>query len=172
MGCVNTFANVIIHCMSESISIHRGTKEEKYASLLPQLRALIQGETDLTANLANITAALKEQFGWLWTGFYLVKGRELILGPFQGPVACTRIGMGRGVCGAAWEKKEAVVIPDVSKFPGHIACSALSRSEIVIPAIRNGKVVAVLDIDSELPDSFDGTDRRYLCELVDSITFE
>ena len=158
--------------MTESISIHAGTKEEKYLSLLPQLKALIQGETDPTANLANIAAALREQFGWLWTGFYLVKGEELVLGPFQGPVACTRIGMGRGVCGTAWERKEAIVIPDVSKFPGHIACSAMSRSEIVVPAVRNGKVVAVLDVDSELPDHFDAIDERYLTALVASISFE
>ncbi|HOW88794.1 MAG TPA: GAF domain-containing protein [Elusimicrobiales bacterium] len=157
--------------MAEDLSIRSGTKEEKYLSLLPQLKALTSGETDLTANLANITAALKEQFGWLWTGFYLVRGDELVLGPFQGPVACTRIARGRGVCGAAWARKETILVPDVSKFPGHIACSSRSRSEIVVPALRDGEVVAVLDIDSELPGDFDETDRRYLRAIVEGVEF-
>jgi L-methionine (R)-S-oxide reductase len=157
--------------MAEGISFGSGTKEEQYGALLPQIQALTRGESDLVANLANIAAALKQQFGWLWVGFYLVKGDELVLGPFQGPVACTRIGRGRGVCGAAWEKKEAVLVPDVALFPGHIACSARSRSEIVIPALRGGAVVAVLDIDSEAPGAFDETDRRRLGELVAGIDF-
>lgn len=157
--------------MAEDLSIRSGTKEEKYLSLLPQLKALTRDETDLTANLANITAALKEQFGWLWTGFYLVRGDELVLGPFQGPVACTRIARGRGVCGAAWARKETILVPDVSKFPGHIACSSRSRSEIVVPVLRDGEVVAVLDIDSELPEDFDETDGRYLRAIVDGVEF-
>lgn len=155
--------------MTEDLSLHTGTKAEKYRALLPQIKALTAGETDLVANLANITAALKQQFGWLWTGFYLVRGEELVLGPFQGPVACARIRKGQGVCGTAWQRMETILVPDVAKFPGHIACSSLTRSEIVVPVIRNGKVVAVLDIDSELPDHFDGTDERFLRELADGI---
>src|SRR5215471_7047336 len=135
--------------MAEDLHVTQGTKEEQYKSLLPQIRGLLEGETDLIANLANVAAALKEQFNWLWVGFYLVKNNELVVGPFQGPVACTRIKKGRGVCGTAWEKSETIIVPDVEKFPGHIACSSLSRSEIVIPIIREGKVLGVLDVDSE-----------------------
>lgn len=152
--------------MSEDLEIHQGTKEEQYQSLLPQIQSLIQGEPDLIANLANITAALKAQFNWLWTGFYLVKENELVLGPFQGPIACTRIRKGRGVCGTSWEKAETLVVPDVEKFPGHIACSSLSRSEIVVPLIADGAVWGVLDVDSELPDHFDATDQRFLEAIV------
>jgi GAF domain-containing protein len=152
--------------MSEDLHLHLGTKEEQYQSLLPQIQALIQGEPDLIANLANITAALKAQFNWLWTGFYLVKADELVLGPFQGPIACTRIRQGRGVCGTSWEKAETLVVPDVEKFPGHIACSSLSRSEIVVPLIANGTVWGVLDVDSELPEYFDATDQQYLEAIV------
>jgi GAF domain-containing protein len=123
---------------------------------------LLEGEDDTVANLANVAAALKEQFGWWWVGFYLVKGDELVLGPFQGPVACTRIRKGRGVCGSAWEQGQTLIVPDVEKFPGHIACSSLSRSEIVVPLIRNGQVVGVLDADSEHPDHYDTTDAKYL----------
>jgi GAF domain-containing protein len=157
--------------MTEDIPIYTGTKAEKYSALLPQLKALTAGETDLIANLANITAALKEQFGWLWAGFYLVREEELVLGPFQGPVACTRIRRGRGVCGAAWQRMETVLVPDVTKFPGHIACNSLSRSEIVVPVIRNGKVIAVFDADSEKPDHFDETDKQYLGEMLGDIAF-
>ena len=132
---------------------------------------LLEGETDLIANLANIAAALKEQFNWLWVGFYLVKNEELVVGPFQGPVACTRIKKGRGVCGKSWAEARTLIVPDVEKFPGHIACSSLSRSEIVVPVIRNNEVVAVLDVDSEMTDHFDTTDEKYLNQVVDEITF-
>ncbi|WP_423735555.1 GAF domain-containing protein [Chitinophaga caseinilytica] len=152
--------------MAEDLQIIQGTKAEQYEALLPQIKALITGERDLTANLANISAALKEQFGWLWVGFYLVKDGELVLGPFQGPVACTRIRKGRGVCGAAWERAETLVVPDVEAFPGHIACSSLSRSEIVVPLLVNGEVMGVLDVDSVDLDTFDETDKRYLEEIV------
>ena len=152
--------------MAEDLNIVSGSKTEKYQSLLPQIKALLEGEPDVVANLANVTAALKEQFGWLWTGFYLVKGQELVLGPFQGPVACTRIKYGRGVCGSSWEQARTLIVPDVEKFPGHIACSSLSRSEIVVPLIRNGAVAAVLDVDSEHLDQFDEVDARYLEEIV------
>lgn len=157
--------------MADDLHIQNGTKEENYITLLPQIKALIEGETDLTANLANISAALKEQFGWLWVGFYLVKVDELVLGPFQGPVACTRIKKGRGVCGTSWASAETLIVKDVEKFPGHIACSSLSKSEIVVPIIRNGKVVAVLDADSEHFGSFDETDKKYLEELIEGILF-
>jgi L-methionine (R)-S-oxide reductase len=152
--------------MAEDLSIIQGTKEEQYQALLPQIKALIEGEPDLIANLANIAAALKEQFGWLWVGFYLVKNEELVLAPFQGPVACTRIRKGRGVCGAAWQQKQTLIVPDVEKFPGHIACSSLSKSEIVVPLIEDNEVTAVLDVDSELLYQFDETDKRYLEEIV------
>ena len=152
--------------MSEDLSIIKGTKEDQYQTLLPQIKALITGEPDLIANLANISAALKEQFGWLWVGFYLVKNEELVLGPFQGPVACTRIKKGRGVCGAAWAQATTLVVADVEKFPGHIACSSLSKSEIVISIIINNEVTGVLDVDSVLLNDFDETDKKYLEEIV------
>jgi GAF domain-containing protein len=152
--------------MAEDLTIIQGTKAEQYHELLPQVKALIEGEPDLIANLANICAALKEQFGWLWVGFYLVKNGELVLAPFQGPVACTRISKGRGVCGNAWQQAKTLMVPDVEKFPGHIACSSLSRSEIVVPVIKNNEVIGVLDADSELLDQFDETDKRYLEEIV------
>src|SRR5678810_271267 len=148
--------------MAEDLLITKGTKEEQYESLLPQIKALLEGEPDLIANLANITGALKEQFNWLWVGFYLVKGDELVLGPFQGPVACTRIRKGKGVCGTSWAKAQTLIVPDVEKFPGHIACSSLSRSEIVVPIIRNNKVIGVLDVDSIEPDQYDNIDQNYL----------
>jgi GAF domain-containing protein len=154
--------------MAETLHIARGSKAEKYRALLPQISSLIKGETDRTANLANVAAALKETFGFFWVGFYLVgKGtkeeEELILGPFQGPVACTRIARGRGVCGTAWERGETVVVPDVERFPGHIACNSASRSEIVVPLTDGGgRVWAVLDIDSDSLDSFDATDQTFL----------
>lgn len=152
--------------MAEDLEITTGSKSDQYENLIPQIAGLLDGEPDLIANLGNIAAALHEQFGWLWVGFYLVKQDELVLGPFQGPVACTRIKKGRGVCGAAWEREETLIVPDVEKFPGHIACSSRSRSEIVIPVIRQGQVVAILDVDSERPDHFDDTDRRYLEQIA------
>ena len=155
--------------MAEDLNIIVGSKDEIYRSLIPQIKALLDGEPDLVANLANITAALKEQFNWLWVGFYLVKKDELVLGPFQGPVACTRIKKGRGVCGNAWQGAKTLIVDDVEKFPGHIACSSLSRSEIVVPVIRNGEVIGVLDVDSEELGCFDETDKKYLEEIVEAI---
>jgi L-methionine (R)-S-oxide reductase len=152
--------------MAEDLLINKGSKEEQYHSVIPQISALIEGEPDLVANLANISAALKEQFGWFWIGFYLVKSDELVLGPFQGPVACTRIQKGRGVCGTSWEKASTLIVADVEKFPGHIACSSLSRSEIVVPLIRDGEVWGVLDVDSDRLNDFDETDRVYLEKIV------
>jgi len=157
--------------MSEDLLIAKGTKEEQYVSLTPQIKALLEGETDLIANLANVVAALKEQFGWLWVGFYMVKKDELVVGPFQGPVACTRIKKGRGVCGSCWEKAETLIVPDVEKFPGHIACSSLSRSEIVVPVMRNKKVIGVLDADSSEYNNFDAIDQKYLEEIISCIHF-
>lgn len=157
--------------MAEDLKIAKGTKAAIYQSLIPQIKALLDGEPDLIANLANVAAALKEQFGWLWVGFYLVKQDELVLGPFQGPVACTRIKKGRGVCGAAWQNANSLIVSDVEKFPGHIACSSLSRSEIVVPLIKDGVVVGVLDVDSELLDQFDETDKKYLEEIIEAIPF-
>jgi L-methionine (R)-S-oxide reductase len=152
--------------MAEDLQLAEGSKTDQYRSLLPQIRALIEGETDRVANLANIVAALRQQFGWLWVGFYLVKNGELVVGPYQGPVACTRIGRGRGVCGASWEQKRTLIVPDVEKFPGHIACSSLSRSEIVVPVFDRGEVVGVLDVDSTELNKFDEEDQRWLEELV------
>ena len=157
--------------MSEDLNIVKGTREEEYQSLIPQIKGLLTGETDLIANMANVTAALKEQFGWLWVGFYVVKNNELVLGPFQGPVACTRIQKGRGVCGSCWQQAVTLIVPDVEKFPGHIACSSLSKSEIVVPVLKDGEVVAVLDLDSEVYNSFDDTDKKYLQEVVALINF-
>lgn len=152
--------------MAEDLSIIPGSKVDQYESLLPQIKGLLEGERDLIANLANICAALREQFHWLWVGFYLVKENQLVLGPFQGPVACTRIQKGKGVCGTSWERKQTLIVPDVEAFPGHIACSSLSRSEIVIPLTRNGEVVGVLDADSEHLDQFDHTDQYFLEKVV------
>ena len=157
--------------MADDLQIATGTKEEVYKIIIPQIKAITEGEPDLIANLANISAALKEQFGWFWVGFYLVKMDELVLGPFQGPVACTRIRKGRGVCGSSWQLAETLVVPDVSKFIGHIACSSLSVSEIVIPIIRNEEVIGVLDVDSEKPSHFDETDKKYLELIVEQILF-
>jgi L-methionine (R)-S-oxide reductase len=148
--------------MAEDLVIARGSREEQYIALVPQVKGLLEGETNLVANLANIAAALKEQFGWFWVGFYLVSGNELVLGPFQGPVACTRIKKGRGVCGSSWEQEKTLIVPDVEKFPGHIACSSLSRSEIVVPMRKDGVIYGVLDVDSELLDQFSLTDQYYL----------
>ena len=157
--------------MAEDLTISKGTKQEQYETLIPQIKALLEGETDLTANLANVAAALKEQFGWFWVGFYLVKEAQLVLGPFQGPVACTRIRKGRGVCGTSWAKAETLIVPDVEEFPGHIACSSLSRSEIVVPLLQGENVVGVLDADSSELNEFDDTDASYLQEIVKLLTF-
>lgn len=157
--------------MSEDLNIINGTKAEQYQNLLPQIEALISDETDLMANLANICAALKEQFHWFWVGFYLVKEGELVVGPFQGPVACTRIQKGKGVCGTSWEKAETLIVEDVDLFPGHIACNSLSKSEIVVPVIRNKKVLAVLDVDSQHLNHFDETDQKFLEKLIEIIEF-
>ena len=158
--------------MAEDLLVVKGTKQEQYEALLPQIKGLLEGEEDLVANLANVSAALKEQFGWLWVGFYLVKKDQLVLGPFQGPVACTRISKGRGVCGTSWQQAKTLIVPDVEKFPGHIACSSLSRSEIVVPIISNGQVLGVLDVDSEEPDMFDETDQRYLEMIIGYLHLE
>ncbi len=152
--------------MAEDLSIAKGTKEEQYRSLLPQIKGLLMGETNQVANLANIAAALKEQFAFFWVGFYLVEGEQLVLGPFQGPVACTRIAYNKGVCGTAWAKSETIVVPNVEEFPGHIACSSLSKSEIVVPIIKDGKCIGVLDVDSAALNSFDDVDVTYLQQIV------
>jgi GAF domain-containing protein len=157
--------------MAEDLAIIKGSKAEQYQSLIPQIKGLLEGETDQVANMANIVAALKEQFDWLWVGFYVVKNDELVLAPFQGPVACTRIKKGRGVCGSSWAQAKTLLIPDVEKFPGHIACSSASKSEIVVPIIRNKEVVAVLDVDSNEYNQFDSTDEQYLEEIVSLIEF-
>lgn len=167
--------------MAEDLHIIAGTKQDQYQSLLPQIRGLLEGEPDLIANLANITGALKEQFGWFWVGFYLVKPaspngspvkeNELVLAPFQGPVACTRIQKGRGVCGTSWQRAQTLIVPDVEKFPGHIACNSLSRSEIVVPVIHNNEVVGVLDVDSDQLNDFNETDQFYLEQIVKLISF-
>jgi L-methionine (R)-S-oxide reductase len=158
--------------MAEDLLIVKGSKEEQYANLLPQIESLLFGENDLVANLANVAAALKEQFDFFWVGFYLVKNDELVLGPFQGPVACTRIKKGRGVCGTSWNLGESLIVPDVEQFPGHIACSSLSKSEIVLPLKKNGQVVGILDVDSEKLNHFDETDEYYLQLIVNLIKFD
>lgn len=148
--------------MAENFNRITGSKKEQYDGVLPQVKGLLDGETDLIANMANITAVLKEQFGWLWIGFYIVKGDQLVLGPFQGPVACTRIHFDKGVCGTAWARRETIIVPDVDSFPGHIACSSLSKSEIVVPVWNKNNIIAVLDVDSVSLNDFDETDRDYL----------
>jgi len=159
--------------MAEDLSITASTdKTVQYQLLIPQIAALLEGESDLVANLANICAALKEQFKWFWVGFYLVKDNELVLGPFQGPVACTRIAFGRGVCGTAWKEAKTLIVPDVDAFPGHIACSSLSRSEIVVPLFCNDEIAGVLDVDSENLSQFDDTDAKYLEQIVKLINFK
>jgi L-methionine (R)-S-oxide reductase len=158
--------------MAEDLNVIEGSKEEQYKSLLPQIKGLLEGETDMIANLANVAAALKEQFKWLWVGFYIVKNNELVVGPFQGPVACTRIKKGRGVCGTSWAEAKTIIVDDVGKFPGHIACSSLSRSEIVVPIIKNNEVVGVLDVDSEMLNYFDATDQKYLELIIKEINFD
>lgn len=157
--------------MAESLQIINGTKEEQYKNILPQIAALIYNETDLIANLANITAVLKAQFNWLWVGFYLVKNNELVLAPFQGPIACTRIAYGKGVCGTAWQNASTIVVEDVNQFPGHIACSSIAQSEIVVPIKKDNVVLAVLDIDSEHLSAFDMVDKKYLEEIVAMVQF-
>ena len=153
--------------MAETLILPQaGSKEEIYEALIPQVEALISGEQDLVANLANIAAALREAFGFFWVGFYVVQGQELVLGPFQGPIACTRIAYGRGVCGTAWKEKKTQLVPDVEAFPGHIACSSASKSEIVVPAFQEGEVFLVLDVDSDTLDDFDAVDQHYLEDLM------
>ena len=152
--------------MAENLIIAEGGKAEKYALLYKQIAALVEGENDTIANMANIAAMIHHTFGFWWTGFYRVMGDELVLGPFQGPLACSRIAYGRGVCGTAWKEQQTQVVPDVEQFPGHIACSSLSRSEIVVPVWSNGEIVAVLDIDSEHLAMFDTTDQEWLEKIV------
>lgn len=153
--------------MAENLIIAEGGKEQKYELLYKQIEALVQGESDPIANMANVAAMIHHTFGFWWTGFYRVAGDELVLGPFQGPLACSRIGYGRGVCGTAWKEQRTQVVPDVEQFPGHIACSSLSRSEIVVPIWKEGKIIAVLDIDSEHLATFDTTDQKWLEKIVD-----
>ena len=148
---------------------HIGSKEERYEALIPQLKSLISTETDQIANYANVSAALKEVFDFLWVGFYRVSDKVLVLGPFQGPIACTRIAFGKGVCGFAWQEGKTIIVPDVDQFPGHIACSSRSKSEIVVPVVKEAKILAVLDVDSELLNNFDEIDTKYLeiiCALL------
>lgn len=157
--------------MAEDLSIAKGSKEDQYKSLIPQIEGLLNAEDDIVANMANVAAALKEQFKWLWVGFYVVKQEELVLAPFQGPVACTRIKKGRGVCGTCWQQKKAVIVPDVEKFPAHIACSSLSKSEIVLPIFKGDNVIAILDVDSENYNFFDEIDEKYLEKIIKLLTF-
>lgn len=156
--------------MAETLIRTAQDKEGKYKEILPQIEALCSGESNLIAKLANASSALRMCFGFFWVGFYLVEGEELVLGPFQGDIACTRIAYGRGVCGTAWQQKETIIVPDVELFPGHIACSSLSKSEIVVPVYQDGQIIGVLDIDSDELDSFDKTDARYLEELCATLT--
>jgi L-methionine (R)-S-oxide reductase len=156
--------------MAESIEVIGTGKRDRYESLLPQLKALVEGEHDVTANLANLMSGLKYGMGFFWVGIYFVKNEALVLGPFQGPVACTRIAKGKGVCGTSWAKAETLIVPDVDQFPGHIACSSASRSEIVVPVIKNGKVVAVLDADSDKLNDFDNIDKEYLEQIAHLIS--
>lgn len=158
--------------MAENLVINQGSKEEQYQTLLPQIKSLTGAETDVVANLANIAAALKQTFGFFWVGFYKVKEDMLVLGPFQGPLACTRIRFGKGVCGTAWKEAKTLIVPDVEAFPGHIACSSDSKSEIVVPVMKDKKVVAVLDIDSDSLNSFDEVDACYLEKLCEEVIAE
>jgi L-methionine (R)-S-oxide reductase len=153
--------------VAEDLNLTKGlNREEIYQELIPQIQALVSGETDLIANLANISAALKEAFHFLWVGFYLVKEGELVLGPFQGPVACTRIQKGKGVCGAAWQDQKTIIVPNVDEFPGHIACSSFSKSEIVLPLVVGGKVKLILDVDSDRLNDFSKIDEKYLSKIL------
>ena len=156
--------------MAESLSIDKNlNKEDKYKSLIQQIKALTEGEEDLIANLANITSALYFGMDFFWVGFYIVKNDALVLGPFHGPIACTRIQYGKGVCGTAWKNKESIIVPDVDKFPGHIACSSDSKSEIVVCAVKDNEVIFILDVDSDKLNDFDEIDKKYLEELMDGI---
>lgn len=156
--------------MAEELILSTSTdKQQRYNALLPQIEALIAGETDVVANLSNIAAALKQSMNFFWVGFYIVKNNELVLGPFQGPIACTRIGFGKGVCGASWKEKKVILVPDVEQFPGHIACSSASKSEIVLPAFKNGEVALVLDVDSDTLNDFDETDALALGKLMRTV---
>lgn len=156
--------------MAENLIISSSTdKVTRYQTLVPQIEALTSGEPDLIANLSNIAAALRQSMNFLWVGFYIVKNNELVLGPFQGPIACTRIAFGKGVCGASWKEKQTLIVPNVDEFPGHIACSSDSKSEIVLPAIKNGEVALVLDVDSDKLNDFDETDKLYLSQVMSMI---
>lgn len=157
--------------MAEDLNILKGSKVAQYNGLIPQIKALVDGEIDIIANMANVCAALKEQFNWFWVGFYMVKETELVLAPFQGPVACTRIKEGKGVCGAAWQQEQTLIVPDVDAFPGHIACSSLSKSEIVLPIFKNNKVIGVLDVDSEHLNHFDKDDEEGLKAILSLLRF-
>ena len=157
--------------MAEDLILVNGNKVAQYESIIPQIEGLLMGETDLVANMANVCAALKEQFNWFWVGFYLVKDNELVLAPFQGPVACTRIQKGRGVCGTSWAEAKTLIVPDVAVFPGHIACSSLSKSEIVVPIIKNNIVIGVLDVDSEYFNHYDEIDQSGLEKIISLINF-
>ncbi|UPZ37117.1 GAF domain-containing protein [Sphingobacterium sp. PCS056] len=152
--------------MAEDLTINKGTKKDQYIGLVPQIRGLVTGETNQIANLANIAAALKEQFNFFWVGFYLIEGEQLVLGPFQGPVACTRIQYGRGVCGTSWKENKTIIVPNVEEFLGHIACSSLSKSEIVIPIYQDNSIIGILDVDSDELNAFDEIDAQYLTEIV------
>jgi L-methionine (R)-S-oxide reductase len=153
--------------MAEQLHISTAaSKHERYAELVPQIEALVSGETDLVANLSNIAAALRQAMHFFWVGFYVVKGEQLVLGPFQGPIACTRIDYGKGVCGACWKEGRVILVPDVEKFPGHIACSSDSRSEIVLPVMKQGEVVMVLDVDSDRLNDFDAVDQEALTRIT------
>ncbi|MCG8309946.1 MAG: GAF domain-containing protein [Cytophagales bacterium] len=159
--------------MAEHLQLTKGlSRAERYVELIPQIRSLVLGETDVIANLANLSAVLKAAFDFFWVGFYLVKGQELVLGPFQGSVACTRIQKGKGVCGAAWKEKRVILVPDVDRFPGHIACSSLSKSEIVVPVIVDGDVRMILDVDSDILNDFSEIDEKYLKQIVKIIAEE
>ena len=153
--------------MAEALRVvDTSNKADRYEALIPQIDSLVRGETDIIANLSNVAAALHQTFRFSWVGFYLVKNNELVLGPFQGPIACTRIGFGKGVCGTSWKEKKILIVPNVEEFPGHIACSADSKSEIVLPALKNGEVVLVLDVDSDKLNDFDTTDEAYLQQVM------
>ena len=152
--------------MAEELHIAQGGKEEKYALLYKQIAALVEDESDTIANMANVSSLIHKAFGFWWTGFYIIRGNQLVLGPFQGPVACTRIGFGKGVCGTSWERRETVIVPDVHLFPGHIACSSQSQSEIVVPMFHNDEIYAVLDIDSKELATFDEVDKEWMEKIV------
>lgn len=151
--------------MAEDLIIEKGTKEDKYLSLFPQIKALCEGESNLIANLANVSAAIKQTFNYYWVGFYLVEGNELVLGPFQGPIACTRIKKGKGVCGMAWKEKKTILVDDVNEFQGHIACNSLSKSEIVIPLVKAESIIGVFDLDHDQTHAFDAIDKKYLNQI-------